>query len=90
MSLTLSDVRRIAADVAKQQQPALDVVGVIKREGSCSSAEVIFAIRDCYVAPCRVVIGVSRHASEGECRGAVRMRLGEHLAGLIAGRTRPR
>jgi len=80
MALTLTDVRRIASDVAQQQSPAIDVVGVTSREGSSSSAEVIFAIRDRDTEPSRVVIGVSRQISEGECRGAVRTRLSERLA----------
>jgi hypothetical protein len=81
MALTLIDVRRIASDVAQQQQLAVDVVGVTSREGSSGSAEVIFAIRDCDTEPSRVVIGVSRQVSEGECHGAVGAQLRERLAG---------
>jgi len=80
MTLTLPDVRRIASDVAQQEHPALDVVGVTPREGSTTSAEVIFAVRDREVAPSRMVIGVSRQISEIECRGAVRTRLRERLS----------
>jgi hypothetical protein len=81
MGLTLTDVRRIASDVAERQHPTtFDVVGVTPREGSCRSAEVILVIRDSHAEPYRAVIGVSREASEGECRAAVSTRLGEHLA----------
>jgi hypothetical protein len=80
MALSLSDVQRIAVDVAQQQQLDLDVIGVTRREGSSTSAEVVFAVRDCGGEPCRVVIGVSRQISEGECRGMVRTRLQERLA----------
>ena len=57
LTLTLNDVRRIAVDVAQQQKAGIDVVGVTRREGSSSSAEVVFAVRDCAVEPCRVVVG---------------------------------
>jgi len=83
MALTLTDVRRIAADVAQQQHPLLDVIGVTKREGSSSSAEVIFTVRECNVEPCRVVVGVSRHASEPECRTVVHERLAAQLKSRI-------
>ena len=79
MALTLTDVRRIAADVARDEDPNLDVVGVTGREGSSTSAEVIFARRACKQEPCRVVIGVSRRLSEDECRGTVRKHLQERL-----------
>jgi hypothetical protein len=80
MALTLTDVRRIASDVARQEDPALDVVGVIPREESTTSAEVIFAVRDREDEPSPMVIGVSRQTSEIECRGAVRTRLRERLS----------
>jgi hypothetical protein len=75
MALTLTDVRRIASDVAQREHPDLDVVGVTPREGSTTSAEVIFAVRACDHEPRRVIIDVSRQISEGECRGTVRARL---------------
>jgi hypothetical protein len=80
MSLTLSDVRRIAADEARREDPALEVIGAHSREGGSISAEVVLTIRGCRVEPCQMIIGVPRNASEGECRGAVRARLKEHLA----------
>jgi hypothetical protein len=79
MALTLTDVRRIASDVAQHEDPNLDVVGVTPREGSSTSAEVIFVSRACDKEPCRVVIGVSRRLSEDECRGTVQKRLKERL-----------
>ena len=79
MALTLTDVRRIALDVVEQQLLALDVLGVTGREGSSGSAEVIFGVRDDFTEPSRVVIGVSRQISEGECRGAVRDLLQERF-----------
>ena len=81
MSLTLSDVRRIATDVARQQNPALEVVAVTPSEGEASTySEVIVAFRGCRVEPCHLIVGVSRTASESECRGAVKAGLAQHFA----------
>jgi hypothetical protein len=79
MRLSLTDVQRIANDVAHQQHPGLDVVGVISREGSTSSAEVVFTLRNCDREPCRVVVDVSRQTSESECRRAVRSQLADQF-----------
>jgi hypothetical protein len=76
----LTDVRRIAADVAKEQDPRLEVVGATAGEGESTYAEVILTVRGCRAEPCRVMIGVSRDVSEPECRGNVTARLREHLA----------
>jgi|SRR6516164_4755576 len=79
MGITLTDIRRIAEDVAQEHDPPLDVVGVTTRQGSSGSAEVIFGVRECEAEPCRFVISVNRRGSEAECRSAVRTRLREHL-----------
>jgi hypothetical protein len=79
MALKLTEVRRIAADVARHEKPPLDVVGVIAGEGDSQYAEVILTIRGCQTEPCRMMIGVRREASESECRRAVEARLREHL-----------
>jgi hypothetical protein len=84
MTLTLTDLRRIASDVAQHQHPSLEVLGVTKRTGSSTSAEVIFAVRDCQLEPCRFVVGVSRQVSEIECRGALGARLTERLAKRVS------
>ena len=80
MSLTLTDVRRIAGDVAHQLEPSLEVMAARAAGGDETQyAEVILTVRGCREEPCRVVIGVSRETSEAECRGVVRDRLREHL-----------
>ena len=85
MGLTLTDVRRIAADAAKQQDPRLEVVAATASgEGESGYAEVILTVRGCRAEPCRVLIGVSRDASEQECHDAVTASLHEHLAGHLA------
>ena len=79
MHLTLSDVRRISADVAKAQTPPLDVLAATPVGEESSYAEVILTIRGCQAEPCVLVIGVSRNASEPELRASIRERLREHL-----------
>jgi hypothetical protein len=80
MPLTLTDLRRIAADVAAQQDPALEVVAATPAEGESTYVEVILTIRGCQVEPCRVMIGVNRNASEREVRRVVKARLQQHIA----------
>ena len=41
MSLSLAQVRQISADVARHQQPPLDVIAAAPVEGGSSFAEVI-------------------------------------------------
>ena len=86
MTLTLADVRRIASDIAQQQHPSLDVIGVTTRGSSSTSAEVILAMRDYHVEPYRVVVSVSRQVSEAECRVALLTQLAQHLAAPAMGR----
>jgi hypothetical protein len=80
VSLTLTDVRRIASDVARQQDPRLEVMGAAPAEGESTYAEVILTVTGCRVEPCRVVVGVRRDASELECRRTFEQRLQQHLA----------
>jgi hypothetical protein len=79
VSVTLTDVQRIAADVAREQDRRLEVVGAVPAEGEKAYAEVILTIRGCGVEPCTVVVGVSRDAPEAEIRETVSDRLRRHL-----------
>jgi hypothetical protein len=78
MSLSLSDVRRIVSEVAREQTPSLEVVAA-RAEGDSSYTEVILTVRGCSEEPCQIVMGVSRGTSEPEFREAVREQLEEHL-----------
>jgi len=81
MALSLTAVRQIAVDVARQEDPSLEVVAATAGEGDSSSyAEVVLMLRGCRTEPCRMLIGVDRNAPEGECRALVRERLQQHLA----------
>jgi hypothetical protein len=79
MSVTLTVVQRIAADVAREQDRRLEVVGAVPAQGEIGYAEVILTIRGCQVEPCTVMIGVSRNATESEIRDTVTDRLRQHL-----------
>ena len=79
MRVRLTDVQRIATDVAKGQDRRLEVVGAVPAQGETAYAEVILTIRGCQVEPCTMMIGVRRDASESEIRDAVTQRLREHL-----------
>lgn len=76
MPLTLMDVRRIAIDVARQRDPALEVLAATPAEEGSAYAEVIITVKGCHREPCRLLIGVNRGATERE----VRERFEEHLA----------
>jgi len=80
MALTLKDVRRIASEVARQENPALEVIGATSTGDRSAYTEVMLTIRGCRVEPCRVMIGVSRNASEAELRQSVADRLRAHAA----------
>jgi len=81
VSFTLSDVQRIAADVARQQDGRLEVVGAVPAQGEAGYTEVILTLRGCQAdeEPCRMMIGVTRDASESQIRRAVTKSLREHL-----------
>ena len=51
MSLSLSDVRRIVSEVAREQTPSLEVVAA-RADGDSSYTEVILTVRGCATEPC--------------------------------------
>jgi hypothetical protein len=80
MAFTLTEVRRIASDVARLQNPALEVVSATSTDGDSGYTEVMLTVRGCRSEPCLLMIGVSRNASEAELRQAVIDRLRVHAA----------
>ena len=80
MTLTLKDVRRVASEVARQENPSLEVISATSSGGESGYAEVMLTFQGCRAEPCRVMIGVSRNASEAELRRAVAERLRAHAA----------
>ena len=80
MAFTLKEVRQIASEVARQENPALEVISAISAGDRSAYTEVMLTVRGCRVEPCRVLIGVSRSASEVELRQALADRLRAHAA----------
>jgi hypothetical protein len=78
MALDLIEVRRLAGDVAREEDPALEVVGATSAEGGPNYAEIIVAFHR-QPEPLRLVIGIKRDAPEPVVRGMLRDRLREHL-----------
>ena len=78
MALKLTDVRRIAGEVARKQNPSLEVVAA-RAEDNSAYTEVFLTLHGCAVDPCQITLSLSRDVSESEFRQAVDARLREHL-----------
>ena len=79
MTISLTNIRRLAADVAREESSALEVCGTTNAEGAANYAEVIVAVHSGRTEPGRMVIGLSRSGSESEIRDQLRDRLREGL-----------
>lgn len=79
MTLELTEVKRIAADVARAQDPSLEVVGATTAQGNSAYTEVTVTINGCSEDPCRVVIGANRSDGEPALREAIAAGLRTHL-----------
>ncbi|HJZ75735.1 MAG TPA: hypothetical protein VKE51_28575 [Vicinamibacterales bacterium] len=77
MTLELAEVRRIAEDVVRTEDPALEVIAATT-EGGAAYTEVTVTIRGCEEGPCRLVIGADRGASESALRSSIASRLRDH------------
>jgi hypothetical protein len=82
MPLRLPDVRRVAADVARQEDPAFQVFAATNGEGATDYTEVILKLNRPASDPSHVVIGIRRHAGEWQVRRLLRDRLRDHLRSL--------
>jgi hypothetical protein len=75
MKLSLRDLRRVAIDVAHDENPMVRVLAAMNNEGAADYAEVTFALPEKAARPSRVVIGLSREASEPQIRQLLHQRL---------------
>lgn len=82
MRLRLPHVRRVAADVAGDEDPALQVFAATNGEDATDDAEVILRLHRPSSDPTNVVIGVRRSAGEWQVRRLLRDRLRDHLRSL--------
>jgi hypothetical protein len=87
VSLNLTDVRRIAGEVAHAQNPALEVIAA-RADHDSTYTEVFLTLPGCSAEPCTLIVGVSRDGSEVDFRAAIRERLADHLDGHLTSGTR--
>jgi hypothetical protein len=79
MAISLSRIRRLAADVAREEDPALEVFGTTNGEGAAGYAEIIVGSEGDSIEKPRMLIGLSRAGSESEVRDRLRHGLREGL-----------
>lgn len=79
MMLDLANVKEIATEVARTEDPRLEVVAASTTEGGSSYAEVTVSINGCREEPCRIIVGVNRSGDDRTVRDAFASRLREHL-----------
>ena len=79
MPLSLDDVRRIADEVIRRENPAMRVLAATTAEGGSDYTEIFVTVLGCAKEPCRLIIGLNRGASEAEFRRTVADRFREHL-----------
>jgi len=79
MSLRLKDLRRVAADVARDEDPGLRVLSAMNAEGASDYSEVTLMLDRPQSDSSRVIVGVRRNESESEIRRVVRDQLRDHL-----------
>jgi len=82
MPLTLTDVERMAREIARDEDPALEVVAARNGEGAADYTEVILTLNRSHDEPARLVIGVTRNATEDDIRRLLRSSLRDHLQAL--------
>ena len=79
MSFDLPHVRRVAADVARQEDPHVTVLAVTAAEGGRGHAEIVLA-REHAGKASRFVVRVNREGDEAKTRSDLRKGMREELA----------
>lgn len=82
MSLRLNDLRRVAGDVAREEDPGLRVLAARNAEGATDYSELTIMLDRPTSDPSRIILGVRRHASESQIRRVLREQLRDHLQAL--------
>jgi hypothetical protein len=77
--MSMTEVRRIAAEVAHEESPSLEVSGIHINGGSGYS-EVLMTIRGCRTEPCQIAVGVFRDLPEPALRQEIATALRRHLS----------
>jgi len=79
MPLRLDDVRRLATEVAREQDNALEVVGVVTPSGNSGYAEVLITVSGCAPEECLLSVGVDRQTSEDNFRSLLAGKIRDHV-----------
>jgi hypothetical protein len=78
MTLSLADVQRLAAEVASEEDPGLEVLAAANGEGASDYTEIVLTLhRSADDSP--LIVGISRNADANEIRALLRNRLRQHL-----------
>ena len=77
--LDLTVLAQIAVDVAKQEEPSLEFIGITSAEGGRRYVELIFASMEHRMPP-RVMIGIDRDDSAATVTAHLRTRIRQSLA----------
>lgn len=78
MSLSASDVTRIANDAVRATSTELQVVGVTLGGSDSDYVEVLINIHGCHSGPCRIQVGAFRDAGAAALREQITRQLEEH------------
>ncbi|HEY2906850.1 MAG TPA: hypothetical protein VGJ29_13195 [Vicinamibacterales bacterium] len=83
MPLSLGDITRLAATIVVDEDPRIHVIAAMSAEGATDYAEVVLTREAEGGAPRRLVIGVTRDASEAYVLSVLRDRLRDRLRTLV-------
>jgi hypothetical protein len=75
----VTDVSRIAAEVAGERFPHAHIVGVIGDAADGNYTEIIIDIAGCSREPCRVSVGILRNLSEEQLRKDIARKLDKQI-----------
>lgn len=73
----LEEARRLANEVVRAIDPAVDVVAATAG-GGANYTEIVLAVADCRTEPCTIVLGVNRHMPDADFRNVVADRFRRH------------
>lgn len=79
MALDLTDVRNLANEIVRQQDPSLEVVAAMTESGGSNYAEILITIRGCADEECLLSVGINRSAPETALRDALTDKVRAHL-----------
>jgi hypothetical protein len=79
MLLSLTQVKRIATDVARAHDPRVEVVGATISSGGSPYTEVTMTVHDSQAQPYVIVVGAERDEAEAQLRSTIAAELRQRL-----------